>query len=320
MITTRLVRFLCPVFALWLNTAAAFAQEMLSGASREVVVDSRALVHGPIPEWDRGLFLARDIWTEPGRVIVSDRNGNIVRELKLRFPDTRNITIADTAVSADGDYALSGGATDNDGTLLTFIAWLDQAGNTTRIVRTSPYSPRRIVFADDGTLWVVGRGPRQETGHDTLRRYGADGVRIESFLPRSTFNSQLHPTSSVFLMTSGDGIGVYSATAMEWVELSSSDGTVQRWAGADFPGRFRVTGVGVTSSGSVYVSVQHKIEDPPEGTTETDITRIHRLDRSTGAWVGVELGDSNTGHIFGAEGEELVVTTSYATFRWVKVP
>ena len=324
MSTVRLTQFACLLGAFLFTTAVAVAQEPLSGASREIVIDHRALANGPIPEWNRGLFMSRI--AQSGRVAISDRDGNIVKELNLRLPDAPNITLADTAVSADGRYAVSGGAADNGGTGVTFIAWFDQDGNTSRVVRTSPFSPLRIAFADDGTLWVFGRvlrhfaGLATEPDHDTLRQYSIEGVLIDSFLPRSAFDSASHPASSAFLVTSGDRVGVYSASATSWIELSTSDGSIQSWSGAVFPDRFRVSGIGVTISGSAYVSVQHQIQNPAEGTTATNITRIYRLDRSTGDWIEVEFSDANTGHVYGADGNQLVIGTEYATFRWVPVP
>ena len=324
--TMRLVRFSLVLGMLGFACGALLAQQQLDEPSKEVIVDSRALVHGPIPKWDRGHFLSRDMFTEPGRVIASDESGNIVREFRLSLPDAKNVSLTDTAVSPGGTYAVAGTAADNEGAYAAFIAWFDQNGAVNRVVRTSPYVALTIRFTDDGSLWSFGRvieraaGLETEPAHETLRQYGTDGVLIDSFLPRATFDARSHPARSSYLVTNGNGVGVYSETAMEWIELSVSDGTIQRFPAAVFPGRFRVTGVAVTTSGAVYVSIRHKIQDPPAGSTETDITAIYRLDRPTGNWLEMTGDESNTGLIFGADGNELIISGGFGIFRWVPVP
>lgn len=56
----------------------------------------------------------------------------------------------------DGTIALCGTLTDANGSSSSYVAWLAPTGETTQVIRTSPYIPMRVALAPDGTIWAQG--------------------------------------------------------------------------------------------------------------------------------------------------------------------
>lgn len=288
----------------------------LATSSDELPVSLATSFHDKqLPRWENGHLLAWGF--PPGPVAWSfNREGKLHRQTTIAIPHVSEIQVGNSAISRNGFGAVSGGATGWG----AFLAWISPTGAVERVVRTTPFANYRLAYADDDTLWVLGRlladppGSREELPHDVLRQYGRDGQLLRTMLPRNSFprhDDWRHPATGGFLVVSKDRIGVYSGNAKEFVEVSARTGEVLgRWPGVAGPGRTRVTGAALTASGAVYVSADHGPTSKPEAA-------FYRLDRDAGVWSPVNRTESGWACILGADGDNLVVKSGLADLLWV---
>ena len=268
-----------------------------------------------IPKWENGFFVRFEIpdgGTTP-TVYVQDADGKNVTTAVESIPDSVENGLSDAAVSPRGEVAVAGGASWSDGRTTAFIQFISNAGKALQLIRTSPFSARRICFSADGTLWALGyeldSGGMELADYNILRHYGRDGVMIHSAIPRNSFSLPGHsnPVSESYLATSGDRVGIYSNKSKEWIEVSSTTGAVvRRWAGLTLGPKSGVIGAFLTSSGFAYISAENR---------ETQVRTVHKLDRSTGTWADVK----NINHrIIGTDRESVLELFAHSEVRWVR--
>ena len=277
----------------------------------------------PVPTWQNGFFLS---WDYPEPVLfMFDSRGRLRNQVTIRIPNAGSIMITHASASPSGAMAVSGSAS-SGGAGAAFIAWIDSGGVTQRVVRTTPFAPYRLYYASDGTLWVLGRvidhSATEDSPHDILRHYGADGTLIRSTLPSDSFSSSSgrHPSSGSFLAGSKALIGVYSVGRNEWVEVSRESSQITgRWPGVSLASGDKITGAAITESGSVYVSVKLR-QHPPTNNV------VYRLDRAKESWVPLDatsvVGDKpgRVVTLFGADGNRLVVGLNLPDLYWLSEP
>ncbi len=267
-----------------------------------------------IPKWENGFFVRFEIpdgGTTPA-VYVQDADGKNVTTAVVAMPGAVENGLSDAAVSPRGEVAVAGGASWSDGRTTTFIQFISNAGKALQLIRTSPFTARRICFSADGTLWALGyeldSGGMELADYNILRHYGRDGVLIHSAIPRKSFFLPGHanPVSESYLATSGDRVGIYSNKSKEWIEVSSTTGAVvRRWAGLTLGPKSGVIGAFLTSSGFAYISAENR---------ETQVRTAHKLDRSTGTWADVK----NISHrIIGTDRESVLELFAHSEVRWV---
>jgi len=231
---------------------------------------------------------------------------------ELAIPDAARVIVHDMAASPDGGFGAAGSAYSAGGAGTAFIAWLDPSGACKRIVRTYPFSARRISFTIDGTLWAFGREHTAEfeevAEHNVLRRYGPDGFLLKSLLSRQSFPryDRRHPMVGSFLVSSPDRLGLYSTAAKEWVEVSFSGDVLGRWKGAEVP---LVVGVALTPSGLVYLAGQQ-----PVGRGKQQVV-LYRLDKATGLWQAL---DSPGMTILGTDENYIIAAYKLPQVGWVR--
>ncbi len=143
------------------------------------------------------------------------------------------------------------------------IVWISPVGQIVRFVRTFSYLVFRTTFASDGTLWTVGRkyGPdsKDEPSYDLVHHYHGNGMLIGTALSRDTFAAgALNPAYISLMTASPNRTGLYCITANEWIELSYSGEILGRCSlpAQDPDYRTMVTGIALTSSGDLFVSLQ----------------------------------------------------------------
>jgi hypothetical protein len=216
-------------------------------------------------------------------------------------------------------------ATANGAGSVSTIVWIDPAGKIRSVVRTSPFAAFHVAFANDGTLWAVGRisnaSFEDEPNHDILRQYDAEGRVLRTMLPSGGFSSDgKHPAYRSFLATSNDRIGLYCATANEWVELSLTGDVIGRWKTTGGPPIGALTGAAVTASGAVYVSAQRLIPSgkPPDAAARTE---IYRLDKQSGSFLAVDSAQvvpaDRVTMLLGSDDDRLVFYAK-GTLSWVR--
>lgn len=298
---------------------AAIAAEQLPAPSEQVSVFTD-MNNTNLPKWQNGHLL---MWGLPPLAVLSlfDRGGQLRRKTTITIPAAGELTLFNAAVSPGGSSVVSGMALNWEGTTAAFIAWISPSGEIDRVVRTTPFAPYRLCYADDETLWAFGRllsdppGSREELPHGVLRQYSRDGRLLRTALSRDSFPSHArpHPATGGFLTVSKDVIGVYSVTEKQWVEVSARTGEVAgRWPGITGPDQTRITGVAKTASGGVYAAAEH-------GPGPKRRSEFYRLDRAHSIWTPVDAS-LVTGPdpfewrtILGADGDSLVVTKGIVT-------
>ncbi len=297
-----------------LLTTSAIAEE-LAKPEREIKLDDvgggRLVV---IPKWDNGFFVRFEIpdgGTTPA-VYLQDADGKDLTKAVVSMPDAVENALSDVAVSPQGELAVAGGASWPGGRGTGYILFLDKTGKALQLLRTAPFSPLRICFGADGTVWAIGweldASGMELAEYNILRHYGRDGKVIHSAIPRSLFSlpGHLGPVSQSYLTASGDRIGIYSDRTREWIEVSATTGAlVRRWAGPDLGPKSRVVGAFLTNSGFAYVSAENR---------DTQVRTALKLDRYTGTWADVK----NISHrIVGTDGESVLELFAHSQIRWV---
>lgn len=184
------------------------------------------------------------------------------------------------------------------------LVWTRANGDIQKIVETSSFAARRIIFAPDGTLWAFGRVYNnkfeEQADYDTLRQYGTEGKLIRSALKRSLFKPSKQAPSAESYMVIGDGrIGVVSLAASEWVELSSVGEVVGHWP-LQIPAGAYITGAALSSSNDLFI------------TQEKETSTLSRFDKKNGTFTNVDTSTfrNSPGQgvlLAGSEGDQLVV-------------
>lgn len=119
-------------------------------------------------------------------VTVYDREGHVAREAVVWLKDARSVSIADAAVSRNGDLVVAGGTENNAGSIANFVASVGRDGHLSKIIRTSPFMPVYICAAEDGTVWSYGidrdKDGRAIEGSSRLRQFSFEKGQIKSAL------------------------------------------------------------------------------------------------------------------------------------------
>jgi WD40 repeat protein len=268
----------------------------------------------PVPRYKGGFVVAYDL--DHVTVRAFDRAGALVATGKLTLPGAVKVMVRDVAVAPGGDFVMTATAQDGSGRTASVIAWMDHGGSLLRVVRTSPFAPFQICFANDGTLWAVGRvhddSFNDVPGHDIIRLYDPEGRMLKSLLPSDSFTPvRWHPAHDSFLVSGKDRMGFYSINAAEWVEMSLSGELLGRWKTAPLPEGTTLVGAGLTSSADVYLSGFQFSKGTSGGSTERIPSSVlFRLDKSRGELAPVDatplMGVWKDTVLLGAEEQQLV--------------
>lgn len=293
-------------------------------APNKHVLVARDFLHLPAPKWQNGFFLSRELLAPT--FFVFDVQGRKVHEGQISIPGVGRIKLTDAAIARDGRMAVSGGAMSREGAPAAFLAWLDPFARVERVVRTSPFIAYRICFTEDGALWALGRvlpppGEREQL-HHILRHYSSQGRLEHALAPTDGMapSDGKHPAVGGFVVASGNRVGVYSATAHEWLEIGADRVTISgRWPGI-VGNLLTITGVGYMPSGNVYVSAQHWDDNKAKKRTG-----FYRLNRDASTWVrmnatsAIGQDDSRFAEIVGTDSDSLVVGLELPNFVWIPV-
>jgi hypothetical protein len=273
------------------------------------------------PLWSNGAFLAHDQdQTKAPALLAFDRTGRQLLQVPITFPDAAIVNLVGLARSPDGAIAVSGTAASLSGEGANFIAWVTSAGVISKVTRTTPFAPIKLAYAEDGTLWALGRIINRTTSHrisgETLRHYDRDGKLLGSSLPAETFPSPhgRHPAVDAFLAVNHGHVVVFSATAEECVELSSSGEILKRSAMPPFPDQSMITGMAVTAEG-LYISVQPPGQTLPRG-------QIYKFDRVAPGWQAIDSSRMSDAHgnaiVLGSDDDHLVIGIQLPSVIWTR--
>jgi hypothetical protein len=117
--------------------------------------------------------------------------GDRVVEIRFWVPEAIRVAINDYATTPQG-FVLAGTATSGQGARAGYLAYLDKAGETKRVVRVSPFEATSIAACANGTVWLLG----SVTGagdHDIVQRFDAQGNLLGTHVPGSSFRKAQPP-------------------------------------------------------------------------------------------------------------------------------
>jgi hypothetical protein len=271
----------------------------------------------PVPRFTGGLLVRYNAdWTEIQRW---DNQGRRLAAVPLAVPGVERIAPKDIAISPSGVMAVAATVLGPDRQTASIILWFSARGQLEKVVRTSPFSARRLTFASNGELWAAGRvhdgSYRELPEHDVIRRYGENGELIGSSLPRTTFapDRANHPAAECFLFTKPGGVGFLSVASREFVELAL-DGTVtRRTVVPPLRPEQVLSGAAYTEGGDLIVSIHTGVtrEQAALGAGARNQSQLQRLDRNSGSFIDVDLtAVRNTEQgvsLLGREGGSLIV-------------
>ncbi|HEX5431893.1 MAG TPA: hypothetical protein VFW83_08005 [Bryobacteraceae bacterium] len=321
--------YLCIAMAAW--AVVATAGERLQSPDSSATIPVRDKLVG---KFQNGFLVTSDVPGEGiSQVYAYNRSGAQTMQVKLAFSGASRVDVHDFTVSPGGIIGVSGVAYTSDGAYSTFLAWISADGKIQRVVRVSPFSPRRLSFASDGSLWVAGTAQTparlEDPSYDVLRRYDSTGHLLGSSLPRSSFSmstlSHRSPAANAFLVPLPDRMGFYSPSEQTWIEVGAAGPVILRTAAMDAGvfgaassrGKVRVTGAAALASGRAYISTV-----APDGSGK-DQPAIYRVDTSTPNWQRVDasavLPPGRNGWIAGADGERLVIMNGAGQVWWAGI-
>jgi hypothetical protein len=278
----------------------------------------------PVPKWENGFLVAYQTVREPSAVFLFDRSGQLVLQTRIEIPNYGEIKIFDVAASPDGRVAISAGASGAG----AFVAWLNSSGSIERIIKDPAFPMMRLCFSADGSLWAMGHfldhsnhRPEDIPDYATLRHYNRDGQLLHSTLPRNSFARRTweEPDELAKLVALRDRLGIYSRSANEWIEVSMTGEVIGRWKGVNLPDHSDITGVGLLSDQSVYVTAQGPSAVHPR---QIGFLGIFSLDKQSGEWKPFNLlnesGKKRPAMIYGADGDRFLIQTGPSTFTWIR--
>ncbi len=256
------------------------------------------------PRYENGFILAYA--PVSGDITVFDSGGAPIRTARVRLAEAALDRVDGVAISSTGQLVASVLAYSSDGKLAEGVAWMDGAGNVEKFVRTTPFAPRELSFAPDGTLWVLGDvydttfTNQPVPPYDLLWRFDARGARMQTALPSTLFKSEGQVAVDAKLAVSSDRIGVLYEPRNEWVEVSPSGEITGRWT-LPAPPRTFVLRVALSSSGDVLM------EQSEHGENKTSVDRSYLFEKKSGKFSLIDV--SATGApmplFMGTDGERL---------------
>jgi len=260
------------------------------------------LANKPIPIWSGGALITQEGFGTTNPFFISyDRRGNTLGSVSFSIPGTSYLSVADFSRATDGTVAVCGSATDADGRTAPFIAWVSPDGKNTNVVRSAPYSPRKVTVGSDGAIWTVGfesmpndRDKANPAGF-IFRRWDRSGKVSGAYFPQSRLKDARSVFSLDFLRSSKDRIAWYSTREGRYIELSST-GTIVNDVSVDIPDpKVHIAGMALTDSGDVLIGRDYDRK-----------WSILRLDFSASRWVEVESSTSGHAFIYGSDGDLIV--------------
>ena len=272
-------------------------------------------------KYEHGYFLARD--RERGMVASYDKSGKALAQVYLNPTEGYTPQPTDGSIAPDGMIAVSAMAMDKEGAYGSTIVWIGREGKVIRLVRTSPYGVGHIAFDDRGHLWTAGRVYDEKFGDtpkfDVLREYDGDGRLARTMLPNDSFpqsGDKRHPAFQSFLVALPHGMGFYSVTRREWVEVSDAGEVVGRWRTPDVSKDRMFLGAIAASDEGVYVSyedIQRVAGTPNEG----GLLRLNKTTDGNASFEAVSGG--GLGYVAGSDGGQLIFSPEHGKFSWASL-
>lgn len=281
-----------------------------------------ALVNGTFAVWSNGAFIfVQDRFSGAPVFRIFDRNGIQTTQFTFRIPGASLINIYDNSVARgfDGSVAIIGTAYSDDSRGGTFVAWVSSDRQQQMIVRTSPFFPRTVTVASDGTIWVAGdetkeRHAESDFSQHLIRRYDKTGRLLGSFVPWLSLGTDapvFPPTVHSVLLAVKDRVAWYSPSSQTYIEFSSEGSVISRLKTAPHT-KHDLTHVALCDDGSLFASTRMISGDGHQTNWG-----IFTLDRERGEWLLIPRNE-RWGILFGCDGTRLASTTDFHTISWLE--
>jgi hypothetical protein len=280
-----------------------------------------ALAFETFAVWSNGAFVfVQDRLSGAPRFQFFDREGKQVSQFTFSIPGASLINIYDhsVALGLDASLAIVGTAYTDDSKGGMFVAWVSPDRQEQTIIRTSPFFPKAVALASDGTIWVAGYEPKPHRDYDysqhLIRRYDKTGKLLGSFIPWSSLGTTPRPVPAVdsVLLTTKDRVGWYSPDSHTYIEFSLDGSVVSRFKSAQHP-EHDTTYVALCDDGSLFASTAII-----RGDQQTN-WGIFTLDRQHGEWNLIPRNE-RWGILFGCDGTRLATATDFKTISWLQSP
>ena len=238
-------------------------------AQSNVVGDMTNISAGfPFVQWRWGHFIAWDkVEQHEGRIAVYNPSLTLEKVLSFRIDHADSISIISADMTRDGKVVASGLARQSDGTEARFLALITKEGQIASIVRTEPYLPQFICADDDGSVWTVGdwylgTGGLKQDAFSVVRKYNFSAGLVRGVVERERFHgvrvSFGGPVHAAILRCDGRTVRVYSDVTHQWFEYDKDSGILAQADIETFSNNFTsATGLAVTSTGKVFLSIQN---------------------------------------------------------------
>jgi|SRR5579859_980955 len=262
-------------------------------------------------------------------ILLYDQDGKISRETTVSLPDAEVISMFDATLDGSGSLFASGGTRDTKGRVAHFIAQLNELGQVSRVVRTTPFMARQICAAkDDGIIWAYGGDQGTVKSSPVLEQYSLDKGLLKALFLRTELGPEwaLLDGSSpeqIHLACSDQKVVLFNAQSDVLLEYDlSSDRAIRRQV-SPLPGRkdLLVTGFCMTKDGLILASLYEKSHRPP-------MTGVFQLtfDNSAGVWTPLEetVHPAQPGsdfRIVGTNGTDVIYSRSFEdrSLSWARL-
>jgi hypothetical protein len=271
-------------------------------------------------EWGEFL-LVEDRFSSFPTIHILDPKGAEISTFTFSIPGAGPIHLWDNSVARglDGSLALIGTTYFSDSTGGMFVAWVSPDGKEQTIVRTTPFCPRAVTVASDGTIWVAGDVHKWEPeisdySQELIRRYDKTGKLLGSFITWSSLGtnpsfSAPTPVVDSVLVSLKDRVGWYSPASETYIEFSLEGSVISRFPTAPH-NREDVITVALCEGGGLFAST--KI-----ARGEQRNWGIFALNRERGDWTLIPRNEQ-WGMLFGCDGTRIASSTDSGTIAWLK--
>jgi hypothetical protein len=293
-----------------------------------------------LPKWSGDFLLSWRTDTDSSdynnNLTIHGRDGNVIRRLRLWFPDALSVKLWDAAASSSGSVSVVGFALSRSGSVAPFLALVPANSSSVKIVQMSPFEGRKVTWGQDDTIWVLGwqlgegRSLSAAPPHAIVQHYDRNGALLSKHLEWPAIQCGRHPLflsgGHSQITSSPDRIGIFLPGCSTWMELSAASGEVLgRWQ-FHFPANYNEKKalygtVVMTPSNQVYLDAKVFYQQAVD--RNRGYIGLLSLNRTTMTWEPVDMKEAkialgNLVWLAGIDGDSFVYSVSNYDLVWLK--
>jgi hypothetical protein len=248
-------------------------------------------------------------------ITLLDQSGKWLWQKVLQIPGAVTPYIAEVAVIADGRVVVCASAKDEQGRSVTILAYLNNSGDVSKIVRTTPYAPNRMIPTRDGRVITFGRVHDEQfrdarEDYAVMRIYSMDGELLRSALPRSQFSTGRQPPEYSAVLAAGeDRIAFFDVTFRRYTEIDFDGRLLMPWQSLTPEPNLRIMSMAITSQGVIACIANNNSKSLPR-----EMRRLRAAGAASLSPVMVTSAALPKWYrLIGASGDDLVFQTDPST-------